>query len=75
MLNGSEVLLGVSISSLVKRKGRWELTTTAGSILTATDIVLCIGAGLPKFLEKFSLPSLNLQVTSGQLSFLPKTQH
>ena len=72
MLNGSEVLLGVSISSLVKTKGRWELTTTAGSILTATDIVLCIGAGLPKFLEKFSLPSLNLQVTSGQLSFLPK---
>ena len=40
MLNDSEVLTGVSISSLVKRKGRWELTTTAGSILTATDIVL-----------------------------------
>ncbi len=72
MLYNSEVKTGVCITSLEKKNERWEIKTSSGKIYTATDIVLSLGSGLPQFLKKFSLPSLDLQVTSGQLSFLPK---
>ena len=71
LLDKSEVQTGISIMALSKKQGMWELKTTNGSVYTATDVVLAIGSGLPQFLEKFQLPSLKLQVTSGQLSFLP----
>ncbi len=72
LLNNTDVKTGDYISSLEKKNEKWEIKTSSGKIYTATDIVLSIGSGLPQFLEKFSLPSLELQVTSGQLSFLPK---
>ena len=72
LLNNSEVKTGVCITSLEKKNEEWEIKSSDGKIYTATDIVLSIGSGLPQFLKKFSLPSLELQVTSGQLSFLPK---
>ena len=71
MLDKSEVKTGITITALSKKQGIWELGTSNGGIHTATDIVLAMGSGLPQFLEQFSLPSLKLQVTSGQLSFLP----
>ncbi len=71
LLDKSEVKTGITITALSKKQGIWELRTSNGSIHTATDIVLAMGSGLPQFLEQFRLPSLKLQVTSGQLSFLP----
>ena len=71
LLDKSEVKTGVTIKALSKKQGIWEIETSNGRVYAATDIVLAIGSGLPQFLEEFFLPSLKLQVTSGQLSFLP----
>ncbi|MDC0461459.1 FAD-dependent 5-carboxymethylaminomethyl-2-thiouridine(34) oxidoreductase MnmC [Alphaproteobacteria bacterium] len=72
LLSKSEVICGVTISKLEKCEDMWQVVTDAGDEFLATDIILSVGAGLPQFLEKYKLPSLNLQVTSGQLSFLPE---
>ncbi len=71
LLNKSEVHTGITITAILKKHGIWELETSNGRVYAATDIVLAMGSGLPQFLEQFCLPSLKLQVTSGQLSFLP----
>ena len=70
LLDKSEVQTGITITALTKKQGIWELETSNGRLYKATDIVLAIGPGLPQFLEEFGLPSLKLQVTYGQLSFL-----
>ena len=72
LLAESEVITGVSITSIKRINEKWEIKTSKGQTYSASDLVLCIGSGLPQFLKRFSLPSLDLQVTSGQLSFLPK---
>ena len=72
LLDKSEVHTGIIITAISKKYGIWELETSNSRVYTATDIVLAMGSGLPQFLEQFCLPLLKLQVTSGQLSFLPR---
>ena len=67
----SPARLSVGLETARRGPEGWELQLSDGSALAARHLVLCAGAGLPDLLARCGLPELALQITSGQLSFLP----
>ena len=70
---GVERIYNAEFTSISGHSGNWTAHCADGHIFEADHIVLCTGADLPPLLQIIGHDLGVCQVTSGQLSILPKT--
>ena len=70
---GVERIYNAEFTSISGHSGNWTAHCADGRIFEADHIVLCTGADLPPLLQIIGHDLGVCQVTSGQLSILPKT--
>ena len=70
---GIERVFRAELKFVFGEQGAWAVQCADGRTFKAEHIVLCMGADLPSFLKAISHDLGASQVTSGQLSILPKT--
>ena len=70
---GVERIYNAEFTSISGHSGNWTAHCADGRIFEADHIVLCTGADLPPLLRIIGHDLGKSQVTSGQLSILPKT--
>jgi tRNA 5-methylaminomethyl-2-thiouridine biosynthesis bifunctional protein len=73
LAEGVERIYGAKLHAISGEEGAWIAHCTDGRTFTADHVVLCAGADLPELLETIGYKLGVYQVTSGQLSILPKT--
>ena len=72
---GSPVSTGQHITAITGQPGDWQLKTEAGQTFNGDHLILTAGSDLPRLLSLLPVeaqPLLPLQVTTGQLSLLPR---
>ena len=73
LAEGVERIYGAQLHAISGEEGAWIAHCMDGRTFMADHVVLCAGADFPKLLETFGYDLGVYQVTSGQLSILPKT--
>ena len=73
LAEGIERIYGAKLHAISGEEGAWIAHCTDGRTFPTDHIVLCAGADLPELLETIGYDLGVYQVTSGQLSILPKT--
>ncbi len=71
LLGTSPVLYGAELAGISGDEGDWQLDITNGGTLSASHIIYCSGADLHCSAGADKLAAGRLQITSGQLSYLP----
>ena len=73
LAEGVERIYGAQLHAISGEEGAWIAHCMDGRTFMADHVVLCAGADFPKLLETIGYDLGVYQVTSGQLSILPKT--
>ena len=73
LAHGVERVYGAQLEAISGEEGAWIANCVDGRTFKADHIVLCTGADLPSLLKTIGHDLGKFQVTSGQLSILPKT--
>ncbi len=73
LAEGVERIYGAKLHTISGEEGAWIAHCMDGRTFMADHVVLCAGADFPKLLETIGYDLGVYQVTSGQLSILPKT--
>ncbi len=73
LAEGVERVFSAEVRFISGEQGAWAVHCADGLSFKAEHIVLCMGADLPLLLEAIGYDLGMYQVTSGQLSILPKT--
>ena len=73
LAEGIQRVFGADLRFISGEEGDWTAHCADGRTFKADHIVLCMGADLPPLLKSFGHDLGTNQITSGQLSVLPKT--
>jgi len=73
LAEGVERIYGAQLRAISGEEGAWIAHCIDGRTFMADHVVLCSGADFPELLETIGYDLGVYQVTSGQLSILPKT--
>ncbi|MFL2831114.1 MAG: FAD-dependent oxidoreductase, partial [Candidatus Puniceispirillaceae bacterium] len=73
LAEGVERIYGAQLHTISGEEGAWIAHCMDGRTFMADHVVLCSGADFPELLETIGYDLGVYQVTSGQLSILPKT--